>query len=86
MPEYRLYYFANMHARASAIKCQLAHANADWEDIEVPGAEWSQHKPEFGAMPVVRLADNTLLKESIPTSRYLAKVFGQYPEDALAAQ
>ena len=61
MPEYKVYYFESMHGRASAIKCQLAHAGADWEDVGVSKAQWPVLKPRFGQMPCVKMEDGTLL-------------------------
>ena len=76
MPQYKVYYFEVYHGRASAIKCQLAHAKADWEDVGVSKAQWPVLKPRFGSLPVVKLEDGAILKESIPISRYLATQLG----------
>jgi len=38
-----------------------------------------------GGLPVVHLADGTMLSESIPTAKFMAKKLGFYPEDALLA-
>lgn len=73
MPEYKVYYFGTYHGRASAIKCQLAHAGADWEDVAVSQVEWPVLKPRMISLPVVKLEDGSMLRDSIPTSRYIAK-------------
>ena len=38
MPQYKVYYFEAYHGRASALKFQLAHAKADWEDVNITKA------------------------------------------------
>lgn len=87
MPEYTLRYF-NMHGRGSAMCHMLAKAGADWEKVGLSGDEWKALKPTLPAgtgMPLVTLADGTILYESIPTSRFIAQKFGFYPEDPLTA-
>jgi glutathione S-transferase len=84
MPEYKVTYFGS-HGRASAICLLLAKAGADWEKSSPTPAEWKELKPTLGLLPVVTLADGTVLKDSIPTSRYLAGKFGFYPQDAIIA-
>jgi glutathione S-transferase len=42
-------------------------------------------KTQGGGLPVVTLKDGTMLSESVPTARLLAKRTGFYPEDPLLA-
>jgi len=48
--------------------------------------EWGElKKTQGGGLPVVHLKDGTMLSESGPTSKFLAKQLGFYPEDPLLA-
>ena len=64
----------------------LAKSNASWFKKVLTFQEWTElKKKQGGGLPVVTLADGTMLSESIPTSRYIAKKCGFYPGDALLA-
>ena len=85
MPEFKITYFG-LHGRASAMRFMLALSKADWENCVVTGEQWKELKPKYGGLPVVHLAGSeTWLDESVPTSRYIAKRVGYYPEDATVA-
>ena len=45
--------------------------------------DWGNRKKDFNGcgLPVVTLPDGMQLAESIPTSIYFGKLFGQYPRD-----
>ena len=45
--KYKLHYFA-FFARGEAIRCMLAHAKADWEDVAFEFGQWPALK---GSMP-----------------------------------
>ena len=49
--------------------------------------DWGKRKADFGGcgLPVVTLPDGMQLAESVPTSIYYGKLFGQYPRDPKAA-
>ena len=49
--------------------------------------DWGKRKPDFKGcgLPIVTLPDGMQLAESIPTSIYYGKLFGQYPRDPATA-
>jgi len=64
----------------------LAKANASWEKKAITFPEWGElKKKQGGGLPVVHLKDGTMLSESVPTAKYIAKMNGFYPEDPLLA-
>ena len=90
MPEYKIIYFP-LYARAEPIRMMLAHGKADWEDFHV-GSEtenkWEDVKPKMPyphQVPVLELADGTMLTQTCAIARFVARKFGYYPDDALLA-
>ena len=83
--DYTITYF-EFHGRASVL-CFMCHkANASWFKKALTFPEWGElKKKQGGGLPVVTLADGTMLSESIPTAKFMAKKLGYYPEDALLA-
>ena len=86
----KLYYFP-LYARGEAIRMTLAHSNTSYveENPSGPlfGAGWAALKPKMpsGQMPVLELENGMKLHQSQPILRYLGKVHGYYPTDALDA-
>ena len=86
MPEYKVYYF-ELYGRAEHIRMMLAHAGADWEDVVMTGDDWKafKEKSPIKEMPILELADGTMMGQSMAIGRYIAKKFGYYPDDAETA-
>ena len=86
MPEFKLYYF-ELYGRAEPIRMMLAHSGADWEDIIKTGDDWKAFKPTIpgGQMPILELADGTMMGQSMAIARFVGKKYGYYPADPMAA-
>ena len=83
--EYTLYHF-NVYGKGSAHCFMLQKANASWEKKSLTFEEWAEMKKKLGGgIPKLQLSDGTLLEESVPTAKYIGKMFGFYPEDPLLA-
>ena len=75
--------YFEVYERGSAIHFQFEHAGQSYnEDLM---KDWGKRKKDFGGngLPVVTLPDGMQLAESVPTSIYYGKLFGQYPRDPL---
>ena len=74
-----------MYGRGSPIHFQMEYAGQNYnEDLM---KDWGGRKKDFGGngLPIVTLPDGMQLAESIPTSIYYGKLFGQYPRDPAVA-
>ena len=86
MPEFKLYYF-ELYARAEPIRMMLHKGGADWEDVIKKGDDWKAFKPTIpgGQMPILELADGTMLGQSKAIAKLIGRKYGFYPEDPMLA-
>ena len=65
----------------------LSHAGIPYKDRLITFDQWPAIKPTMpnGVVPVLELANGTLMGETHPILRYLAKQHGYYPEDPIIA-
>jgi len=83
--DFTVTYF-EFHGRASAMCMMLEKAGASWEKNALTFPQWGEmKKKQGGGLPVVHLKDGTMLSESLPTAKCIAKMNGFYPEDPLLA-
>ena len=82
----KLYYFA-LYGKAEAIRMTLAHSKTLYVEENPSGPAWAEVKTSMpsGQMPVLELENGMKLHQSQPILRYLGKVHGYYPTDALDA-
>ena len=75
--------YFELYARGSAIHFQFEHAGQNYNEDLMGMKDWGTRKKDFGGngLPVVTLPDGMQLAESVPTSIYYGKLFGQYPRD-----
>jgi glutathione S-transferase len=86
MPDLKLTYF-DMHAgRGEPIRLALALANIPFEDDRVPFSEWPERRTTtpFHQVPTLEV-DGRVLTQTNSISRYVGKLAGLYPEDAMDA-
>jgi glutathione S-transferase len=86
MPNLKLTYF-DMHAgRGETARIALFIGKVPYDDARVPFAQFPALKPSlpFGAIPVLEV-DGQVLAQSNGINRYVGKLTGLYPEDALEA-
>ena len=81
-----LKYFA-IFAKGEAIRMTLWRAGVEYKDTRVTFAEWGGGAkaacPEFGQMPILTLADGTVMSQASPILDYLGAVHGLKPTDAM---
>jgi glutathione S-transferase len=89
MPSYKLYYF-QARGRAEASRIALAYGGIAFEDKRLPGpalfggrADGSIPAP-FNQFPVLDV-DGTPIAQSATILRYVSKLSGLYPTDAIQA-
>jgi len=86
MPHYRLTYFDFDGGRGEPVRIALHAAGIDFEDKRLSFAEFSEmrHNTRFHALPVLEI-DGAAVTQSNAMSRYVGKMAGLYPEDAMQA-
>lgn len=86
MPKLKLTYFDMNAGRGEAARIALEIAGVQFEDVRVPYAQWPALKPStpFGALPVLEV-DGVVMAQSNTINRYVGRLSGLYPEDALQA-
>ena len=88
MPEFKLYYFDIDGGAGEPIRQAFRLAKIPFEDIRVKFADWpalkSTGKCVFGQMPAIEI-DGKLFAQSMAILRYVGKLAGLYPSDALEA-
>jgi glutathione S-transferase len=72
--------------RGEVARVAFAAGGIAFEDDRIPFKEWPSRKPTtpFRAIPVLHV-DDTVLVQSNSINRYVGKLVGLYPEDALQA-
>lgn len=87
MPKLKLTYFDFHGGRGEPIRLAMSVGGLDFEDERLKLTQWSEVKPStpFGALPVLTVDDTTVLAQSNTILRYVGKLTGLYPEDALDA-
>ena len=83
--DYKLMHFG-VYGKGSAHCFMLQKGNASWEKQTLTFESWAELKKTMGGgVPKLVLKDGHILEESIPTAKYIGKMFGFYPEDPLLA-
>ena len=84
----KVHYFLDGYGRAEAIRMLLAHAKADWENVNHDRDEYKAIKEsgrlEFGQLPVIEV-DGKLFSQSQAILRSLGIKYGYYPSDPYQA-
>lgn len=82
----KLTYFG-IPGRAESIRLALAIGGIDFIDERIAFADWKPMKPStpWGELPVLTLADGTMLAQQKAIVRFVGKECGLYPTDNLAA-
>jgi len=86
MTSYRLSYFDMDGGRGEALRIALHAAGIPFDDNRVQFAEFRElrNKLRFGTLPVLEI-DDAPVTQSNALARFIGKVAGIYPEDALQA-
>lgn len=86
MPKLKLTYFDFNGGRGEANRLAMAIGDVPFEDNRIPASEWPKLKPRirFHALPVLEI-DGEEISQCNTISRYVGKLGGLYPEDALEA-
>lgn len=84
-PTFKLSYFG-IRGRAEAIRLALFVTETPFEDNRVAKKDWPALKPKtpYGSLPLLQI-DSETGAQSQSLLRYVGKVTGLYPSDALAA-
>jgi glutathione S-transferase len=79
--------YFNVAGKGDAPRLALAHGGIPFTDNRVAFPDWAALKPStpFGQLPIIRLADGTVLSQQRAILRLIGKETGLYPTDALAA-
>ena len=87
MPKLKLTYFDFHGGRGEPIRLAMSVGGLDFEDERLNYGQWAAFKPRtpFGALPTLTVDDTTVLAQSNTIIRYVGKLTGLYPEDALDA-
>lgn len=83
-------YYLPMRARAEPIRMILHFGNIQYNDVTVSFAKWPEHKAKldicpFGQLPSIQLASGEIIAQSGTITRFVAKLAGLYPLDAVEA-
>jgi len=86
MPDLRLRYFDFRGGRGEAARLALAIGGVAFEEDRIPVADWPKHQAgtRFRALPILEI-DGEPLTQSNAINRYVGRLAGLYPEDALEA-
>ncbi|MCA9637903.1 MAG: glutathione S-transferase family protein [Myxococcales bacterium] len=86
MPTLKLTYFDFHGGRGEPARIALSIAGIEFEDVRVRFPEWAALKPltPFGSIPTLEV-DGEVLAHSNTINRYVGRLTGLYPEDALQA-
>lgn len=86
MPHLKLTYFDFNGGRGEACRLAMAIGNVPFEDDRIPAADWPALKDStpFGQLPVLEV-DGEVITQTNTINRYVGKLGGLYPEDALEA-
>ena len=83
-------YYLPMRARAEPIRMMLHCANIPYNDKTITFDKWPEHKAAldigpFGQLPALHLANGEIIAQSGAIVRFVAKLAGIYPVDAIEA-
>ena len=86
MPSYRLTYFDIDGGRAEPVRIAFHAAGIDFEDVRISFPEFMEKRQgmRFHCVPVLEV-DGVEVTQSNAMCRYVGKIAGLYPEDALQA-
>ena len=86
MPSYKLYYFDFDGGAGEPIRNLFRLCKIPFEDIRVKHSDWPaiKGKAVFGQMPLLEI-DGQMYAQSMALLRYLGKITGMYPTDAILA-
>lgn len=86
MTQLKLSYFDFHGGRGEVARLIMFKAGITFEDHRIPMANWPSHKSDmpFGALPVL-FVDGEGIAQSNAINRYLGKLAGLYPDNALDA-
>ena len=86
MPDLRLLYFDFNGGRGEAARLAMAIGGVEFEDDRVPVDKWPEVKDStpLGQLPVLYVGGEALTQTN-SINRYVGKLAGLYPEDALEA-
>ncbi len=86
MPTYKLTYFDFDGGRGEPVRIALHAAGIEFEDERLSFEEFGKvrHSLRFSSLPVLEI-DGSIVTQSNAISRYVGKMAGLYPEDALQA-
>lgn len=86
MPTLKLTYFDIKGGRGEPARLALKMAGITFEDQRVNMQQWAQVRPQmpFQALPVL-FVDGEAISQSNAINRYVGKLCGLYPQDALQA-
>mmetsp|Transcript_9250 Transcript_9250/g.21490 ORF Transcript_9250/g.21490 Transcript_9250/m.21490 type:complete len:244 (-) Transcript_9250:159-890(-) len=86
LPNCKLIYFP-VSSRGEAVRLALHLADIPFEDKRVGFAEWGALKPTtpWGSLPVLELADGTVVGQSRAITRFVGRRTNLYPSDDLLA-
>jgi prostaglandin-H2 D-isomerase / glutathione transferase len=86
MPTLTLTYFDIKGGRGEPARLALKMAGIDFEDQRVTMQQWATIRPNmpFQALPVLHI-DGEAISQSNAINRYVGKLCGLYPQDALQA-
>lgn len=84
--EYEADWMGARQGRAEATRLALVISETAFEDVRFPAPEWPSIKPTtpYGSVPVLQHGDVSAA-QSNAILRYVGKLTGMYPEDAVAA-
>ena len=82
----KLTYFP-VTSRGESVRLALALSGIPFEDVRIPLPQWRELKPTtpWGTLPVLELADGTVVGQSRAITRLVAKGTGLYPDDEVLA-
>jgi glutathione S-transferase len=86
MPELKLTYFDFNGGRGEAARLAMAIGNVPFEDERIPVTDWPTFKDStpFGQLPVLHV-DGEEITQTNTINRFVGKLGGLYPDDALEA-
>jgi len=86
MPDLKLTYFDMHGGRGEPIRLALALANIPFEDDRFPFSEWPEYQAAapFRQVPTLKV-DGRVMTQTNAICRYIGKMAGLYPQDAIEA-
>lgn len=85
-PKVKLTYFDFDGGRGEPIRLALTYGNIPFEDHRIPGSDWPEWKEQtpLHQLPVMEI-DDQIITQTNTLLRYVGKMVGLYPHDALEA-